>query len=68
MSLITMGVIASTLAGSATGVGALPALIFENVSDKILNSMLGGAVGVMLATFGVMTGFVIMMAMDNLLG
>jgi ZIP family zinc transporter len=49
MSPITMGIIASTLAGLATGVGALPALVFKNVSDKILNTMLGGAAGVMLA-------------------
>jgi ZIP family zinc transporter len=49
MSIITMGIIASTLAGLATGVGALPAFFFKNVSDKILNTMLGGAAGVMLA-------------------
>jgi zinc transporter, ZIP family len=49
MSIISMGIIASTLAGLATGVGALPALVFKNVSDKILNTMLGGAAGVMLA-------------------
>jgi len=44
-----MGIIASTLAGLATGVGALPAFFFKNVSSKILNTMLGGAAGVMLA-------------------
>ncbi len=49
MSIITMGIIASTLAGLATGVGALPAFFFKNVSNKILNTMLGGAAGVMLA-------------------
>ena len=49
MSLITMGLTASALAGLATGVGALPALFFRNVPDKILNTMLGGAAGVMLA-------------------
>ncbi len=49
MSPITMGIIASTLAGLATGVGALPALFLKNVSDKVLNTMLGGAAGVMLA-------------------
>lgn len=49
MSIITMGIIASTLAGLATGVGALPVVFFKNVSDKILNTMLGGAAGVMLA-------------------
>jgi len=49
MSIITMGIIASTLAGLATGIGALPALFFKNVPDKVLNTMLGGAAGVMLA-------------------
>ena len=49
MSPVTMGIIASTLAGLATGVGALPALFFKNISDKVLNTMLGGAAGVMLA-------------------
>jgi zinc transporter, ZIP family len=49
MSTITMGILASALAGLATGVGALPALFFKNVSHRILNTMLGGAAGVMLA-------------------
>ncbi|MFH1993051.1 MAG: ZIP family metal transporter [Pseudomonadota bacterium] len=49
MSPIAMGTLASLLAGLATGVGALPALIFRDVSDKVLNTMLGGAAGVMLA-------------------
>jgi len=49
MSPISLGIIASTLAGLATGVGALPALFFRDVPDKILNTMLGGAAGVMLA-------------------
>ncbi len=127
MSLIQIGALASFLAGLATGAGALPALFFSKVSDKLLNMGLGYgrwkavgiatltglvepvggilgvaavtffnpilpfalafAAGAMLfvisdeiipethskgksrhATFGVMTGFVIMMAMDNLLG
>ena len=49
MSIITMGIVASTLAGLATGVGALPMIFLKSVSDKILNTMLGGAAGVMLA-------------------
>lgn len=48
-SPILLGLLASTLAGLATGVGALPALFFRNVPDRILNTMLGGAAGVMLA-------------------
>ena len=49
MSLIATGIIASTLAGLATGVGALPALFFKSVPDKLMSTMLGGAAGVMLA-------------------
>ena len=49
MSPLVMGTSASLLAGLATGVGALPALILRDVSDKVLNTMLGGAAGVMLA-------------------
>jgi ZIP family zinc transporter len=37
------------LAGLATGVGALPAIFFKSVPDKVMNTMLGGAAGVMLA-------------------
>jgi len=49
MTIVEMGILASTLAGLATGVGALPALFFRTVPDKVLNAMLGGAAGVMLA-------------------
>ena len=49
MTLVTTGLLASLLAGLATGVGALPALFFKDVPDRILNTMLGGAAGVMLA-------------------
>ena len=49
MNIVAIGLLASALAGLATGVGALPALFFRNVSDRLMNSMLGGAAGVMLA-------------------
>jgi ZIP family zinc transporter len=49
MNIVAMGLLASTLAGLATGVGAAPAFFFRNVSDRVLNTMLGGAAGVMLA-------------------
>ncbi len=39
MSNITMGVLASMLAGLATGVGALPALVFKSVPDSVNNFM-----------------------------
>lgn len=47
--IIAVGTFASILAGLATGFGALPALLFKNVSNKALYLMLGGAAGVMLA-------------------
>jgi ZIP family zinc transporter len=49
MSLVATGLIASLLAGLATGVGALPALFFKQVPDRLMNTLLGGAAGVMLA-------------------
>lgn len=47
--IVVIGFFASILAGSATGVGALPALFFKNISRNLFNSMLGAAAGVMLA-------------------
>lgn len=49
MSLIGTGILASTLAGLATGAGALPILFFRDISPRLINVMLGGAAGVMLA-------------------
>ena len=49
MSLVLMGVLGSALAGLATGIGALPALFMSRSSTRALNTMLGGAAGVMLA-------------------
>lgn len=47
--IVVIGFFASILAGLATGVGALPALFFKNISKNLFNSMLGAAAGVMLA-------------------
>lgn len=49
MTLIETGFLASLLAGLATGVGSLPALFFKEVPDHLMNTLLGGAAGVMLA-------------------
>ena len=49
MTLFYYGVIASLLAGMATGVGALPVFFFKTVSRNVLNTMLGASAGVMLA-------------------
>lgn len=49
MSLFCYGVIASLLAGLGTGLGALPVLLFGDVSRKTVSVMLGASAGVMLA-------------------
>ena len=46
---IVLGVVASLLAGVATGVGALPIFFKRNFSRRTLDIMLGFAAGVMLA-------------------
>jgi len=47
--IVAYASLASILAGLATGVGALPALLFREIKQKLLLTMLGGAAGVMLA-------------------
>jgi len=47
--IVVIGFFASILAGLATGLGALPALFFKDISKNLFNSMLGAAAGVMLA-------------------
>ncbi|MGR9043670.1 MAG: ZIP family metal transporter [Gammaproteobacteria bacterium] len=47
--IVVIGFLASILAGLATGVGALPALFFKDISKNLFNSLLGAAAGVMLA-------------------
>jgi ZIP family zinc transporter len=49
IEIIQLGFTFSLLAGLATGVGALPVLFTKKVSDRVLDSMLGFAAGVMLA-------------------
>ena len=46
---VLFGVVASLLAGLATGAGALPGLFFRNLSRRTLDALLGFAAGVMLA-------------------
>ncbi len=47
--IVVIGLIASILAGLATGVGALPVLYVKKISSNLFSSLLGGAAGVMLA-------------------
>ena len=49
---ISLGVLASLLAGVATGLGAIPVLLGGNFSRRTLDLMLGFAAGVMLAASG----------------
>jgi len=53
---ITAGFLASLVAGLATGVGALPALLVKKASDRLLDAMMGFAAGVMIvaALFGLL--------------
>ncbi len=46
---ILLGFAASLAAGLATGAGALPVLFTQNVSDRLLDVMLGFSAGIMLA-------------------
>lgn len=47
--LVFYGTLATVATGLASGLGAVPTLIFRNVSDKLLDALLGFAAGVMLA-------------------
>ncbi len=47
--IIWLGALASLVAGLATGAGALPVLFTKQISDKLLDVMLGFSAGVMLA-------------------
>lgn len=49
MNIVLCGVLASLLAGLATFLGALPLVVIRRPSENLLNVMLGGAAGVMLA-------------------
>jgi len=46
---ILMGIFGTILTGFATGVGALPVLFTTDVSERVLDALLGFAAGVMLA-------------------
>ncbi len=48
-NIVLYGLLASLLAGLATGFGALPCVVFRRISDRALDGMLGFAAGVMLA-------------------
>jgi len=49
MDPITTALLASLASGLATGVGALPALLFKSPSERLFDAMLGFAAGIMIA-------------------
>jgi len=48
-NIIALGFLATIGTGLATGLGALPVLFVKDISDRLLDAMLGFAAGVMLA-------------------
>ena len=62
--VIWLGSVASLLAGLATGAGAIPILFTRQISDRLLDVMLGFAAGVMLAA----TSFSLLVPAINLSG
>lgn len=48
-SIVWLGIMASLVAGVATGIGAIPVLFTQNVSVRAQDTMLGFGAGVMLA-------------------
>jgi ZIP family zinc transporter len=49
INIVWLGALASLLAGLATGIGALAVFFIKSLSDRLQDSMLAGAAGVMLA-------------------
>lgn len=49
MQLVLLGLLASTITGLATGIGALPIFLTRNIPRKVMDCLLGFAAGVMLA-------------------
>lgn len=52
MDLLEQGVVASLIAGLATGLGGLPVLLGRRVPHRVLDAVLGFAAGVMFAVSG----------------
>ena len=49
INVFTIGILSSIVAGLMTGLGALPIFLTKNISNKMLDALLGFAAGVMLA-------------------
>ena len=67
-SVVLQAFIAGLFTWGCTIVGSAIVFFFKHISRKLLDIMMGFAAGVMIATLGLMVGFVIMMILDVALG
>lgn len=67
-SVVLQAFIAGLFTWGCTIVGSAIVFFFKHISRKLLDIMIGFAAGVMIATLGLMVGFVIMMVLDVALG
>ena len=67
-SVVLQPFLAVLFTWGCTIVGSAIVFFFKHISRKLLDIMMGFAAGVMIATLGLMVGFVIMMVSDVALG
>ena len=67
-SVVLQAFFAGLFTWGCTIVGSAIVFFFKHISRKLLDIMMGFAAGVMIATLGLMVGFVIMMILDVALG
>ena len=67
-SVVLQAFLAGLFTWGCTIVGSAIVFFFKHISRKLLDIMMGFAAGVMIATLGLMVGFVIMMILDVALG
>ena len=67
-SVVLQAFIAGLFTWGCTIIGSAIVFFFKHISRKLLDIMMGFAAGVMIATLGLMVGFVIMMVLDVALG
>ena len=67
-SVVLQAFLAGLFTWSCTIVGSAIVFFFKHISRKLLDIMMGFAAGVMIATLGLMVGFVIVMILDVALG
>lgn len=67
-SVVLQAFLAGLFTWVCTIVGSAIVFFFKHISRKLLDIMMGFAAGVMIATLGLMVGFVIVMILDVALG